>query len=231
MATPQTWRATAMRWFGKKRSASLMPPLPGAARMPCGIGPVLAPGDFDLPDQVDWLHRPQPWRAPLDPPRIEALPGRAPLSGGLCVFHDGDPSAVRLSQAPSEAGSEAEYALDLDIGAFGGTFVSLVQDLPEDGLRGLGLDHVLSVHLRLSDTAPPGLYARLNVRHGPNLEQMLRHVAQRDGIGVAEFDLAYSRINPRRLEKAWIDLIAEKPDHTSWRIGDALILRAPRADI
>lgn len=220
-----------MRWFGKKTSAS-QPRLPqGAAPLPCAIGPSPPTDGFDLPDQVEWLHRPRPWRAPLDPPRFEALPERAPLPGGLCVFHDGDPSAVRLSQALSEADAAARYALDLEIGAFGGSFLSLVQDLPEAGLRGLGLDHVLSVHLRLSETAPPGLYARLNVRHGPNLEQILRHVARRDGIGVAEFDLAYSRINPRRIEKAWIDLIAEKPDHTSWRIGDALILRAPRADV
>ena len=48
---------------------------------------------------------------------------------------------------------------------------------------------------------------------------------------MAEFDLAYSKINERRIEKAWLDLIVEGPEMNRLSIWDMVLLRAPRADV
>ena len=91
------------------------------------------------------------------------------------------------------------------------------------GLMGM----VVCVHAYLDE----GFYARLNVQHGPNVEQLVREVEFKGEEGKAEFDLAYTRINDRRIEKAWLDLILESPEMTRIAIRDCVVLRAPRADI
>jgi hypothetical protein len=45
--------------------------------------------------------------------------------------------------------------------------------------------------------------------------------------GRAEFDLAYTKINERRIEKAWLDLILEGPEMTRIAIWDVVVMRAP----
>jgi hypothetical protein len=76
------------------------------------------------------------------------------------------------------------------------------------------------------------VYARLNVQHGPNVEQMVRQFDfQGRQRGRAEFDLAYTKINERRIEKAWLDLILEGPEMTRIAIWDVVVMRAPRADV
>ena len=60
---------------------------------------------------------------------------------------------------------------------------------------------------------------------------MVRQIEFRDEVGRAEFDLAYSNINEKRIEKAWLDLILEGPEMNRLAIWDMVLLRAPRADI
>ena len=49
--------------------------------------------------------------------------------------------------------------------------------------------------------------------------------------GLAEFDLAYSNINEKRVEKIWIDLIFDNPGMNQVLLRDLTLTRAPRADI
>ena len=50
-------------------------------------------------------------------------------------------------------------------------------------------------------------------------------------IALAEFDLAYTKVNERRIEKAWLDLILEGPEMNRIAILDMVMSRAPRADV
>jgi uncharacterized protein DUF6478 len=52
-----------------------------------------------------------------------------------------------------------------------------------------------------------------------------------DDRGLAEFDLAYSNINEKRVEKIWIDLIFDNPAMNQVTLHDLTLTRAPRADL
>ena len=57
----------------------------------------------------------------------------------------------------------------------------------------------------------------------------MRQVDIRDGVGRAEFDLAYSKINESAWKKAWLDLILESPEMNRLSIWDmsCCALRGP----
>jgi hypothetical protein len=119
----------------------------------------------------------------------------------------------------------------LEVYRFDGSFVSFVHDLPPEAIAGLTLNHFIAVDIRAEREQPIEVYARLNVQHGPNVEQMVRQVDFKGDGGRAEFDLAYTKINERRIEKAWLDLILEGPEMTRIAIWDVVVMRAPRADV
>ena len=78
---------------------------------------------------------------------------------------------------------------------------------------------------------PLEIFARLNVRHGPNSEQIVRELPLDQKEVRVEFDLAYSNLNEKRVEKAWIDLIFEGAEMNEIIIRDLTFSRRPRAQI
>jgi hypothetical protein len=154
------------------------------------------------------------------------------LGAGVKLFHDASNPDMSLRQDPVPGHIEgARFGLVLEVYRFDGSFLSLVQDLPDAALAGLTRNHFVSVQLQLETEQPLEIYARLNVQHGPNTEQIVRQLDIADGRGLAEFDLAYSKINEKRLEKAWLDLILENPTMNRIALWDMVMLRAPRADL
>ncbi len=185
-----------------------------------------------LPDQCDWVERAAPWRQRLHPRGHVAFGSPLPIGGGVTVFHDATHADISLRQDPAPVGIPGPvFGLVLEVYRFDGSFLSLVQDLPEAAIRGLTLQHFFRVQLRISREQPLEVYARLNVQHGPNLEQIVRQFSIENDHAVAEFDLAYSGINEKRLEKAWLDLILEGPEMNRIALWDMVLMRAPRADI
>jgi hypothetical protein len=180
---------------------------------------------YDLPDQYDWLYRPQIWKTPHNFDPSAPIATSTDLGDGTKFFHDGPVGQLRYSAPETHAGVRIETE------DFQGSFVSVVQDLPELALRGLGSAHFLAVHVRLRPSLAISAYGRLNVRYGPNQEQLVREFIFADGVGVAEFDLAYSKIKARRVESAWIDVIFKPPATGEFDIVDLILVRAPRADI
>jgi hypothetical protein len=186
---------------------------------------------IERPDQCDWTTRPQPWREEMRPRGIVGLSSPQPLPGGAKIFHDATHADLSLRQerAPSWAAG-AQFGIVLEVYRFDGSFVSIVQDLPPEALVGLTRNHFISIKLVADREQPVEIYARLNIQHGPNVEQMVRQVEFEGEQGQAEFDLAYTKINEKRLEKAWLDLIVEGPKMTRIALWDMVMLRAPRAD-
>lgn len=187
---------------------------------------------IDRPDQCEWAERAAPWRQKLRP-RGHVRPGSPhDIGGGVTLFHDATVAEMSLRQDPAPPGLHGPaFGLVFEVYRFDGSFLSLVQDLPAAALQGLTLNHFIAVHLRMSREHPIEVYARLNVQHGPNQEQIVRQFDFRDEVGRAEFDLAYTKINEKRIEKAWLDLILEGPEMNRLAIWDMVLLRAPRADI
>lgn len=186
---------------------------------------------IERPDQCDWAVRPGPWCAAIRPAGHVDVGSPFVIGSGVTLFHDAVRSDLSVRQVRAHSGLVGpKFGLVLEVYRFDGSFVSLVQDLPAEALEGLTLNHFIAVHLQVTREQPLEIYARLNVQHGPNHEQVVRQFSFEGDRGLAEFDLAYTKINEKRLEKAWLDLILEGPEMNRVEIQDMVLLRAPRAD-
>ncbi len=127
------------------------------------------------------------------------------------------------------------YGLLLETLGFSGSFLSLSVDLPPDALQGLTRSHILRVAIGVSVERPMNIYGRLNIGHGPNTDELLRHlgdvVAGQPQQLVCEFDLHLVEMNEKRLEKIWLDLIFESPRMNAVRMGDMYLSRHLRAEV
>ena len=74
------------------------------------------------------------------------------------------------------------------------------------------------------------IFGRLNVRHGPNVEQIVREFSGSNGEFAIEFDLSATRIHEARVERAWLDLIFEGPEMNEIILRDVTLSRRPRAE-
>jgi hypothetical protein len=77
---------------------------------------------------------------------------------------------------------------------------------------------------------PLEIFARLNIKHGPNVEQIVRELPLNEEEVMVEFDLAYSKINEKRVERLWVDLIFEGPEMNQIILRDVTFSRRPRAE-
>jgi len=78
---------------------------------------------------------------------------------------------------------------------------------------------------------PLEIFVRLNIKHGPNTEQIVRELPLHEDDVMVEFDLAYSNLNEKRIERAWVDLIFENPEMSQLVLRDLTFCRHPRADL
>jgi hypothetical protein len=189
----------------------------------------------DLPLHADWAWRPDPWRLPMARAGLPAPASGSEVGPAVRLFHDSAEPAIVLRQMRNAgAADRAPFALALDVYDFPGSFLSFAIDLPEGIARSLRLRHILQLSLSVLPERPIRVYARLNIRHGPNTEQMLREVPLEPGVegeGRAEFDLAYGKINEKRVEAAWVDIILESPGMNRILVRDAVLSRRPRAEL
>ncbi|MCK0168668.1 DUF6478 family protein [Jannaschia sp. S6380] len=199
------------------------------------LGPRIGAEVMDRPAQCDWAWRPAPWARALSQATFAGAGGGTELAEGVTLFHDCPLAEITLRQdRVRDAAAAAPFALTLDALGFEGSFLSLVVNLPTGGVAGLGSGQLIGVAARLKMERPAEMFVRLNVRHGPNTEQLvseLRPHGPTGGPAKAEFDLGFVEINPARLEGAWIDIIFEKPEMNLVRIEDLTLTRRPRADI
>ncbi|MGI3185227.1 DUF6478 family protein [Nioella aestuarii] len=184
------------------------------------------------PNQFDWAWRPDPWTAPRAPRGVVEVPSPHKLTDHVTLFHDCARSEIVLRQTRNTDPSVCcAFGLLLDVYRFDGSFLSLVLSLPDGATKNISRNHYFSLRARVVSEHPIEIYARLNVQHGPNTEQMVRQLDLSGDVGLAEFDLAYSNINEKRVEKAWIDLIFDNPAMNQVHLTDLTLTRAPRADL
>lgn len=219
----QGLQRTALR---QRRKLDLFIAASGAGLLPNGQADILRP------DQCDWAWRPEPWTDPRAPAGVVEVPSPHKLSNSVTLFHDCAKSEITLRQTSNTHPSvPAAFGMLLDVYRFDGSFLSLVLSLPDAATTSITRNHYFSLRVRIDRENPIEIYARLNVQHGPNTEQMVRQLDISGDVGLAEFDLAYSNINEKRVEKAWIDLIFESPAMNQVLLSDLTLTRAPRADL
>ena len=152
------------------------------------------------------------------------------LGKEVTLFHDCALSELTLRQIRNQREQDiAPYGLRMDVFKFDGSFLSLVVDLPAEAVQGLRKTHLLSMKTIVETESPLEIFGRLNIRHGPNTEQIVRELPLNEEDVTVEFDLAYSKLNEKRIEKAWIDLIFEGPEMNQITLRDLTFSRRPRA--
>ena len=91
--------------------------------------------------------------------------------------------------------------------------------------------HLLRMEVIVEVEKPLEIFARLNVRYGANTEQIVRELPLSDDKIMVEFDLAYTKLNEKRVEAMWIDLIFEGPEMNQVTLRDLTFSRNPRTDL
>jgi hypothetical protein len=91
--------------------------------------------------------------------------------------------------------------------------------------------HLVRAEMVIDSDRPVKAYARLNIKHGPNLAQPVSALPEQGRDKVAEFDLAYAELNDRRIERAWVDVILNEAAMTRIVIRDLVVSRRPRAEL
>lgn len=194
--------------------------------------PMIGSHAFDKPFDADWAWRPELWRGSLETPGMSSAQTKSMLGREVTLFHDCRHSELTLRQIRNLRERDlAPYGLRLDVFKFDGSFLSVVVDLPEDAARGLMRKHLLRIDTIVESEKPLEIFARLNIKHGPNTEQIVRELPLGDQDVVVEFDLAYSKLNEKRVERIWLDLIFEGPEMNQIVLRDLTMSRRPRAEL
>lgn len=182
------------------------------------------------PMQSDWAWRPELWNGPVRPMGLAMVESKTPIGREAKLFHDCALSELSFRQLRNTKEEDiAAYGIRLDVFRFDGSFLSLALDFPPQGVDGLTRQHILRLDIRVETEKPLEIFGRLNVRHGPNVEQLVREFDGSCGEMSIEFDLAATRLNEARTERAWLDLIFEGPQMNAITLRDLTLSRRPRA--
>lgn len=194
--------------------------------------PKVGSSAFPRPHGTDWAWRPELWRGPLPVPGISSVPTRSKLGGEVTLFHDCAHAEMTLRQLRNTREADlAPFGLCMDVFSFDGSFLSLVVDLPQDAADGLTREHLVRVETIIELETPIEIFARLNIRNGPNTEQIVRELPLHEPEVVVEFDLAYAKMNEKRIERMWLDLIFEAPEMNQVILRDLTFARHRRAPL
>jgi len=194
--------------------------------------PVIGGPSIRKPTGSDWAWRPDLWKGQIAVPGIASVAGRTQLAEGVTIFHDCRRSELTVRQIRNTREADvAPFGLRMDVFRFDGSFLSLVLDLPPDAAQGLRLRHLVRVDVIVEMEKPLEIFARLNIKHGPNVEQIVRELPLNEEEVMVEFDLAYTKVNEKRIEKLWLDLIFEGPEMNQIILRDVTVSRRPRAEL
>ena len=193
--------------------------------------PVIGSNAFSKPHGTDWAWRPEIWRHRLRVLCVASVLSRTRLGQELTLFHDCERSELTLRQLRNTREIDlSPFGLRMDVFSFDGSFLSLVLDLPESAVTGLKKSHLIRMDTIIEMEKPLEVFVRLNVRHGPNTEQLVRELPLHEEDRMVEFDLAYTRLNEKRIERAWVDIIFENPQMSQVILRDLTFGRRPRAE-
>lgn len=194
--------------------------------------PMIGSSAFKRPHGSDWSWRPDLWRGPLSVPGVSSAKNKSMLGDEVTLFHDCARSELTLRQLRNRREADlAPFGLRMDVFRFDGSFLSLVIDLPQEAGNGLKRKHLLRMDTIVEMEKPLEIFARLNIKNGPNTEQVVREVPLDEENIMVEFDLAYTNLNEKRVDRLWLDLIFENPEMNQVVLRDLTFSRRPRADL
>ena len=187
---------------------------------------------FPRPPGTDWAWRPNLWRGPLSDRGASGVESKTQVGDEVTIFHDCRISELGYRQVRNQREEDlAPYGFRMDVFKFDGSFLSVVIELPTESCIDLRKRHLIRCSAIVETEKPLEIFARLNIRHGPNTEQIVRELPLSDSEIFVEFDLAYTRLNEKRVERMWLDLIFEGPEMNQVTLRDVTFARYPRAEL
>ena len=181
------------------------------------------------PPGSERILRPAAWRTAWDIPGAVAPRSGQRFGKATAIFHDcAKPEIVLRQHRNTKAQDAAPFSVYLDVLRFEGSFLSVAIDIDPALLSGITKEHIVQMDLLLMPADATGLSARLNVRNGPNTEQILEHPRKGTRGFQFEFDLAYSQLNENRVDAGWIDLLIEDPKGRHLELRDCVTSRRMR---
>lgn len=181
---------------------------------------------------TDWAWRPDLWLGPISTVGYAAIANRTQLCTGTTIFHDCKRSELTARQIRNTREADiAPFGFRLDVFRFDGSFLSMVLELPAEAAVNLRQRHIMRIDMIVEMEKPLEIFARLNIKHGPNVEQIVREMPLNEEEVMVEFDLGYSKLNEKRVEKLWVDLIFEGPEMNQIILRDVTLTRRPRAEL
>ena len=194
--------------------------------------PVIGSNAIRKPLGTDFSWRPDLWTGQIPVPGFSSVATKTQICDGATMFHDCRRSELTARQIRNLREADiAPFGLRMDVFRFDGSFLSLVLDLPEEAARGLKLRHLIRLDVIVEMEKPLEIFARLNIKHGPNVEQIVRELPLHEQEVMVEFDLGYSKMNENRVERLWVDLIFEGPEMNQVILRDVTFSRRPRAEL
>ncbi|MHA6324710.1 DUF6478 family protein [Roseivivax sp. CAU 1753] len=194
--------------------------------------PLIGNQTFPRPHDADWAWRPELWTGPLPRRGMSSVQSKSMLGREATLFHDCIHSELTLRQLRNIREADlAPFGLRLDVFKFDGSYLSLSIDLPEEAAQGLKRRHLIRLETIVEMEKPIEIFARLNIKHGPNTEQLVREMPLHEDAVMIEFDLAYTKLNEKRVEKLWLDIIFEGPQMNQVTLRDLTFSRRPRAEL
>ncbi|MDN5787925.1 DUF6478 family protein [Pseudorhodobacter sp.] len=194
--------------------------------------PVIGSNAIRKPMGTDWAWRPMLWKGPIPVPGLSSVLNKTLICDGTTIFHDCRQSELTVRQIRNTREADlAPFGLRMDVFRFDGSFLSLVVELPPESVDGLRLTHVIRLDAIVELEKPLEIFARLNIKYGPNVEQVVRELPLNEEEVKVEFDLAYSKLNEKRVERMWVDLIFEGAEMNQIILRDLTFSRRPRAEL
>ncbi|MDJ0629762.1 MAG: DUF6478 family protein [Rhodobacter sp.] len=194
--------------------------------------PAIGSNAMQKPLNTDWAYRPELWRGPVSPLGMVAVESKTEYGREVKVFHDCRTTELTLRQIRNTRETDlAPFGLRMEVFRFDGSFLSLVVELPKQGVEGLQRRHVIRLNTVVEIEKPLEIFARLNIKHGPNVEQVVRELPLGADEVWVEFDLAYTKLNEKRVERMWLDLIFEGAEMNQIVLRDVALTRRPRAEV
>lgn len=197
--------------------------LDGIRPAPVAVATTKSARPLGGPLHTEWAWRPDAWSVPLSP--VQAV--RGTRYGAAQVFPERPEAVIGLRQVPSHDGG---YAVEMMATGFVGSFVSLAFELPKSAIKGLSRRNLVRIAAARRPPCGTECYARINLRHGPNVAQIVRRFAD-EGEDALDLDLAAAGLGDDTVTGAWVDLIFDAPLPDLIVIEDLVISRRPRAEL
>ena len=186
---------------------------------------------FQKPADADWAWRPELWSGAIARIGVAAAPSKTPLGQKIRLFHDCKMADLTIKQFRNLRHIDlAPFGFMLEVFHFGGSYLSLAIDLPQEATVGFKTGHIVELEAFIESERPLKTLARLNIKHGPNVEQIIREFTHDAKVSSVGFDLGYLMLNENRIEEIWLDFIFEAPQMNLIKIRDLTFYRRPRSE-